>query len=59
MGLAVLLQAELLLVQVHRHGVDAGPLQVQTYPLTPLPPGGQGRRELRNGGEGSESTSVY
>lgn len=38
MRLAVLLQAQLLLVQVHGGGVDARPLQVQTDPLPPQPP---------------------
>lgn len=36
--LAVLLQAQLLLVQVHGGGVDPRPLQVQTDPLPPQPP---------------------
>ena len=37
-GLAVLLQAQLLLVQIHRRGVDSGAFQVHTNPLTPEPP---------------------
>lgn len=37
-GMAVLLQAQLLLVQVHRRGVDPRALQVQPDPLTPKPP---------------------
>lgn len=38
MGLAVLLQAQLLLVEVERRGIDAGALEVQSQPLAPLPP---------------------
>lgn len=37
-SLAVLLQAQLLFMQVHRSGVDSCALQVQTDPLTPQPP---------------------
>lgn len=37
-SLAVLLQAQLLFVQVHRGGIDSCALQVQTDPLTPEPP---------------------
>lgn len=37
-GLAVLFQAHLLFVQVHRGRVDSCALQVQTDPLTPQPP---------------------
>lgn len=37
-SLAVLLQAQLLLVQVHGCGVDSRPLQMQTDPLPPQPP---------------------
>lgn len=43
-SLVVLLQAQLLLVQVHRGGVDSGALQVQAYPLAPQPPGGSSER---------------
>lgn len=39
-GLAVLLQAQLLLVQVHGGGVDPRPLQLQADPLPPQPPEG-------------------
>lgn len=48
-GLAVLLQAKLLLVQVYWRGVDAAPLQVQTYPLAPLPPCGRQRYDNKLG----------
>lgn len=37
-GMTVLLQAQLLLVQVHRRGVYPRALQVQPDPLTPKPP---------------------
>lgn len=43
-SLVVLLEAQLLLVQVHRGGVDSGALQVQAYPLAPQPPGGSSER---------------
>lgn len=35
----VLLQAQLLLMQIHWRGVDPCALQVHADPLTPLPPG--------------------
>lgn len=51
-GLIVLFQAQLLLMQVDRGRVDSGALQVQTYPLTPQPPGetqrGEGSAPLLN-----------
>ena len=50
MGHVVLLQAELLLVEVHGGGVDARPLQVQPDPLTPLPPAAHTRVEVKGGG---------
>ena len=37
-GLAVLLQAQLLLVQIHRRGIDSCAFQVHANPLTPKPP---------------------
>lgn len=37
-SLAVLLQAQLLLVEVHGGGVDSRSLQVQADPLPPQPP---------------------
>lgn len=52
-SLVVLLQAQLLLVQVHRGGVDPGALQVQSYPLAPQPPGETHR------GEGSAFTAKH
>ena len=48
MGHVVLLQTQLLLVEVHRGGVDARSLQVQPDPLAPLPPAaGAGDARIR------------
>lgn len=44
---AVLLQAQLQLMQVHWGRVYAGPLQVQTVPLTPQPPEHKDSETLR------------
>ena len=47
-GHVVLLQTQLLLVEVHRGGVDARSLQVQPDPLAPLPPvAGAGDTRIR------------
>lgn len=57
-SLAVLLQAQLLLVQVHGRGVDSRPLQMQTDSLPPQPPESRFKGQRLHADPGPKSSEV-